>query len=342
MSIFLLGRGGAAPGATLFLTRAGAGPILLPVSRGAIAAMSTGSQHPSSRIAVVVCSIGRPACLQFLAHRLNRQTRLPDRIVFVVTRPEDAAMGQVPAPAVRPEVVISPKGSAHQRNRGLALVEQDCDLVVFFDDDFVPSAHALADMEEAFAAMPDVNGMTGFLVADGIAGPGIAPADAAARIDRWDAARAGQGRGVPTTVEVNGLYGCNMVYRTRAIRGLRFDENLPLYAWLEDIDFAARVPGRRVRTDAFAGVHCGVKAGRDGAGKRLGYSQVVNPFYLWRKGTVTARFALRMGLRNLLANHVYALRPEPWIDRAARARGNWLGLADIVRGRAAPGRILGF
>lgn len=331
----------------------------------------------ATRMAVLVCSVGRPDHLRFLVARLNRQSRLPDRIVLIVTRPEDAPAGGLPArdaeaasptpggpaapgatdaheialdpagvgfagrPAVVPEVLIAPKGLPRQRNAGLARVEADCDIVVFFDDDFVPGGDALAGIEAAFAALPDVNGMTGLLIADGIGGPGFTPQAAALRVDDWDAARpVSQSRPQPVTLDRPGLYGCNMAYRAAAIRGLRFDERLPLYAWQEDIDFAARVPGRRVFTDAFAGVHCGAKSGRETAGRRLGYSQMVNPFYLWRKGTMTGGFALRIGLRNFAANHIYAMRPEPWIDRIGRARGNWIGLVDIARGRADPERIL--
>ena len=77
---------------------------------------------------------------------------------------------------------------------------------------------------------------------------------------------------------------------------LRFDEGLPLYGWQEDIDFAARVArqgGALARTDAFAGVHCGVKTARS-RGLPIGYSQVANPLYLVRKGTMRPR-ATRSG-----------------------------------------------
>jgi hypothetical protein len=35
-----------------------------------------------------------------------------------------------------------------------------------------------------------------------------------------------------------------------------------------------------------------------------------------------------------------ALRPEPWVDRRGRARGNWLAMFDLLRGRVVPERIL--
>ena len=138
-----------------------------------------------------------------------------------------------------------------------------------------------------------------------------------------------------------GLYGCNMAYRRDAIAGHRFDERLPLYGWQEDVDFAARVSAGRPlgRAEGVRGVHRGVSRGRS-PGLRIGYSQVANPHYLVRKGTLPVGFALRLVARNLAANHWRAPRPEPWIDRAGRVRGNWRALGDLVRGRLDPGRIV--
>ncbi|MFX5968694.1 hypothetical protein ABTE68_20020, partial [Acinetobacter baumannii] len=49
-----------------------------------------------------------------------------------------------------------------------------------------------------------------------------------------------------TLRDIEGLYGCNMVYRAASIAGLAFDERLKLYGWQEDIDFAVQA-GRRGR-----------------------------------------------------------------------------------------------
>jgi hypothetical protein len=82
-----------------------------------------------------------------------------------------------------------------------------------------------------------------------------------------------------------------------------------------------------------------VKFGR-GSGLRLGYSQVVNPVYLGRKGTYPWNRALRSIARHLLLNLLRSPFPEPWVDRWGRLRGNALGLWDLLRGRAHPGRVL--
>jgi hypothetical protein len=44
--------------------------------------------------------------------------------------------------------------------------------------------------------------------------------------------------------------------------------------------------------------------------------------------------------RNLLANHIKSLRPEPYIDRRGRLYGNWVGIMHLATGRADPARML--
>ena len=80
-----------------------------------------------------------------------------------------------------------------------------------------------------------------------------------------------------------------MSIRTSAIGALRFDERLPLYGWQEDIDFTSqlRASGRVVGLNTLNGVHLATKSGRI-SGMKFGYSQIANPVYLVRKGTMPA------------------------------------------------------
>ena len=137
-------------------------------------------------------------------------------------------------------------------------------------------------------------------------------------------------------------YGCNMAFRMSAARavGARFNECLPAYGWLEDVDSCRRLlpQGRIVRSNRLRGVHMGVKGGRV-PGVRLGYSQIANPIHLMGRKTMGPLAALNHMGRNLAANSVKSLRPEPWIDRPGRLRGNLIAIGDLVRGRLDPGRI---
>ncbi len=83
----------------------------------------------------------------------------------------------------------------------------------------------------------------------------------------------------------------------------------------------------------------GLKAGRV-SGERFGYSQIVNPLYLIRKGTVPAAFALPLMGRNIAANLVRSMWPESYIDRRGRLRGNLIAIAHVLSGRIEPEYIL--
>jgi hypothetical protein len=289
----------------------------------------------TARVAVVVASSGRPAALAGLGRQLARQSHPPHRVVFSVTGPADLPADPFPGAIV----ATGSPGLPAQRNRGLAAVLDDCDAVAFFDDDYLPSVRALAGIAGFFARHPGHAGINGHLIADGINSPGIAYDAAMALVAAYD--RAPPPDDDAPGPDLRGLYGCNMAFRAAAIGAARFDERLPLYGWQEDIDFAAQLlpRGRLARTRAFAGVHCGLKGGRT-SGLRLGYSQVANPLYLARKGTMRPGYSLRLIARNLVANHARALAQEPWVDRRGRLRGNWLALRDAALGRAAPENIL--
>ncbi|CCA94059.1 glycosyltransferase family 2 protein [Novosphingobium sp. PP1Y] len=286
-------------------------------------------------VAVVVASLGRPDLIRQFQILMERQTSSPDILMFSVVSAADLPPGLEESTRLR--VIRGSKGLCAQRNRALDWLKARFDIIVFYDDDFVPSKFSIQNIRAFFAEHPQVAGATGKVLADGINGAGISFGEAM-QIVRAHEKR----RFAPNCIVrgLRGLYGCNMAYRTTAIGEHRFDERLRLYAWQEDIDFAASVGtnGRLVQTFAFSGVHRGVKLGRT-PGLKLGYSQIINPSYLVRKGTMSRRFAARLMLRNLAANHLKALRPEPWVDRAGRMKGNWIGLFDLIRGNLTPERI---
>lgn len=290
------------------------------------------------RIAVGIATRGRPEILRETLRELERQTHLPARIVVSHVVWTDVAGSGSPVPGLpQIEFLAGQPGIARQRNVILDAVT-DCDVVLFLDDDFLPDPHYIEATLAAFGQDPNIVVTTGRLLADGARGPGISVVAGRTTLAcvSADASR-------PAIAPTFNGYGCNMAVRMAVVRrhALRFDERLPLYAWYEDVDFSRRVGrhGKVVAVTAAAGVHLGVKGGRT-SGRRLGYSQVVNPLYLWRKGTYPLAQALRSVGRHLLVNGVRSLRPEPWIDRRGRLAGNSLALLDVVRGRAAPERIL--
>ncbi|MFN6999893.1 glycosyltransferase family 2 protein [Elioraea tepidiphila] len=286
------------------------------------------------RLAVGIATRNRPAILAETIAELSRQTRAPDAILVCHVGPED--VGDLPAK--RPDIIFLTTTAGLPRQRNAILDATDADILLFLDDDFLAAPAYLAVLEAVMLAHPDCVVATGTVIADGAKGPGISVEEGRAIL----AADTPPADPRAVTPHFNG-YGCNMAVRMRVVRehGVRVDEALPLYAWYEDIDFT-RALGRHgtiLRLAGARGVHLGVKQART-PGLRLGYSQVANPVYLARKGTFPWSHAIPSAARHTLINAVRSLAPEPHVDRFGRFRGNLLALWDLLRGRAAPGRVL--
>lgn len=181
--------------------------------------------------------------------------------------------------------------------------------------------------------MPEVVGITGELLADGIHSRGYSVEEGLSLIAKAAARN-------PGIQPRQALYGCNMAIRLGAAEGMRFDEALPLYGWQEDIDFTYRLGrrGRLISTGRVTGVHLGTKGGRT-SGKRLGYSQVANLVYLWRKGSMQPGLGERLLRQNLASNFFRSIRPTPHIDHRGRLLGNLIALRDWATGRIDPRKI---
>jgi GT2 family glycosyltransferase len=289
----------------------------------------------SLNITVGIATTGRPGILARTVELLSHQSRAADAILVCPARDEDVDRSMLQgAPGIL--VVRGNLGLPAQRNTLLSGAGE-ADVLVFFDDDFFPEDTYLQAIEDLFRREPDVVMATGTVVADGILGPGLSPEQARRHLDEVGP------KPLEHLEEVYNGYGCNMSVRMTSVRTLdiKFDEALPLYGWLEDVDFSRRLAaaGRIVRSNLLRGVHLGNKAGRS-SGVRLGYSQIANPLNMVRKGTMERGRAYKQIGRNILANAVKTLRPEPWVDRRGRLIGNLRGAVDAVRGQLDPQQIL--
>jgi GT2 family glycosyltransferase len=289
------------------------------------------------RIGVGIATRGRAKILRETLAQLGKQTRKPDRIVVCHTVTDDVA-GCGSSPGV--EFIVAQPGLTRQRNRLIEAVN-DCDVLLFLDDDFFVSSQYVAITLAAFETNNTVVATTGMPISDGIKGPGIGTGRALQLIAD-DVGQRDPGAASDMMTVPHG-YGCNMAIRLAVVRrhDIRFDERLPLYGWSEDVDYTHRLGrhGRIVKLARARGVHLGTKQARS-PGRNLGYSQVANPIYLWKKGSYSWGRALRSVGRNLVANAVRSVRPEPWIDRRGRLLGNGRAFADWLQGRMAPERVL--
>jgi GT2 family glycosyltransferase len=281
------------------------------------------------RIGLIIASYGRPELVRQLLSSIERQARVPDETVLSVVTEKDFEAA-LPSD-LQVNVVYSSPGLCAQRNKGLAFLQDRVDVVLFIDDDFWMSTTYVGELERIFSENPDVVAATGLVLADGATTPGISVAEAKKCLEDHRPASTVRIRDVPDT------YGCNMAFRAGKIRDLQFDERLPLYGWQEDVDFSAQLRGRGriIATNLMWGVHLGAKKGKI-SGLRFGYSQVINPLFIFRKGNMSLQRALFLIVKNIIANVVKSAFPERYIDRRGRLKGNMIGLRHAAIGKLDP------
>lgn len=285
------------------------------------------------KVAIAICSVSRPDILMTTLRRLATLVPCPDDVVLVVSEENDLPDLTELNGKINVQIAFSMKGLTRQRNCAIQMLSNRSDILFFIDDDYWPALNAVKGLKSVFERNPDVVGVTGQVLLDGISEGGLGHHDALKALDRFD-----ENARDLVERETWSLYGCNMAFRTKAIGVTRFDENLPLYGWQEDVDFSARLPGKKLYSNRVSGVHLGVANGRETSGARLGYSQVANVIYLWRKGSLPTHYAMRQVTRNLGANFIKILWSEGWIDRRSRAFGNIWAIWDLFLGRIHPTR----
>ena len=287
-------------------------------------------------IAIAIATSGRRHLLTETVGYMAGQTRPADEFIICPAKAEDADEGALRQLVPSLKIVTGPIGSSHQRNTIIA--SSNADIIIFFDDDFLPALDYLEKLEHLFTDNSDIVVATGDVLADGILGPGL-------EFHKGVSILEGE-RNAVVTISIsptfNG-YGCNMAVRLAPVRryGLKFDENLPFYAWLEDLDFSRQLApyGRVVKASNLRGVHLGTKVGRS-PGVRLGYSQIANRVHIMGKGNMSWWQAWRGAFNNITANLLKSFRPEPWVDRRGRLKGNFIALSDLLLGRLDTKKII--
>ena len=270
-----------------------------------------------TRLAVVVPTRNRPEELSTLLASLGEQTLRPDLVVVVDGSDDD----------LRPQVhtivqngwsdarYIShwPPSAAAQRNRGLDVVLDHCDLVALIDDDLTLDRRAFEDACSEIAGAPSDFIGFGFNPADEDArrgygrlkGSGLAkrlgmysdrigavtPSGWHTRLVRVDA---------PT--EVEWLLSGAVIWKAAAIRQTRFDEFFVQYSYLEDLEFSlqARRLGRFLALSSASFLHKPAPGGRKSR-FWFGRIEIRNRRYIVRKhGLSITRFWMGAVVRSVM------------------------------------------
>ncbi|MBL8927054.1 MAG: hypothetical protein JNM77_12555 [Pseudonocardia sp.] len=290
-------------------------------------------------VAIVLASAGRPVLLAEAVRTCSEQRGVD--FTGVVSVPDEQSLPSDRSALTGWRVEIGARGLAAQRNAGLDALDigsaDGVDVVAFFDDDALLRPDYLINAVRFLDTHPDVLGLTGRVLLDGATSHEIDRDVAAAALVRSD-----EQLTTGTWRLTRELYGCNFVVRVGAVPDMRFDVRLPLYSWLEDHDFARRLAARGpiAKVDDCVIVHRAAASGGRQAHVRLGYSQVMNPVYLQRKGSFPVWLATQQVLRPVAKNVALAAigRSASW--RRERLRGNVTAACDIVKGRLTPERIV--
>jgi len=289
------------------------------------------------KLAVVIASANRATALEETVSCVLRQSRRPAEIVLSVPQGE----GHVSASTARlPDVKIirGEVGLTRQRNRAVDALAAEIELVAFLDDDVELRNDYLSAIARAFCERPDVVFLRGHMVVNGLACNGSERTRARALLA--DDMRVHAGDQAPLQLDLItsiDAYGATMSVRRAAFDVVRFDERLPLYGYMEDLDFAQQCAhiGKLAYCHNARLVHLFMPSGRI-PGIRMGFSQVANPLYLWRKGTLPSRVLCRVLMRHLAANALKSMLPRQPIDRRGRLLGNLMALRSAALGRVAP------
>jgi GT2 family glycosyltransferase len=186
---------------------------------------------------VALCTRDRLEHLRRCLASIAAQSAPPRRVVVVNGgRPLDSL-------GVEVEIVDVEPGLPRQRNVALDIL--DGDLVAFFDDDVELRPDYLKRVRTWFAEHPATVGVGGHIDND------IPFSAASSAFRRAFSLSAGDGFLLPSgdviylqrptaPTRVQAVPGSNMVWRRAALDGLRFDEALEGYAYMEDVDFSLR------------------------------------------------------------------------------------------------------
>lgn len=290
-------------------------------------------------VSVVICSVNRPVILHDTVASIAGQTHMPIEILIVVPAKQHVLEETLAIPGVR--LVLGALGLPAQRNAGLDQINPKCDLLVFFDDDIELTASYIEEMVALFSGNQQIVISSGRLLHDGGRGAIINREEARVLCEHYEQSRPESSDA--RYISSNSAYGCNMVVHYATAKNVRFDEGLPLYAWLEDRDYSHRLTNglhAPVEFNSAVAVHLGSRSGRIG-GVRMGFSEIVNPIYLWIKNRTFSipYIVIQYWLRCLAGNVLGVLGRDPEYDRIGLLKGNLLGFLHLLSGHCDPSHI---
>lgn len=280
---------------------------------------------------VIIPTRRRAAIVADTVKMLEQQCVLPSEVILSGSEASDLPTVHSHCFPVR--TILGPAGSSAQRNSAIDAVNGASACVTFLDDDVELAPNYLEQVQHVFAAQPELLAFDGTIIADGRKLGGMPRSQAQALLQSHC-----EEDGPLILPPVGGsLAGGDLNVRTVVLEKVRFDERLVAYGYLEDADFSLRISqlGTIGRCNRCMLVHLAVSMGRV-SGFRFGISQIVNPYYLYKKGLIGSlpRVAGHFWTRALSANFMgcFSRNEQRLFDRRGRLLGNIVGLAELLRG----------
>ncbi len=293
---------------------------------------------PTKRFAAVVASKGRAGILRETLESIQRLNGAP-KIVVVVPRVTDlcdlSAYPEI-------ETIVGPDGATFQRNAGIAALNlDDLDIVFFFDDDVEVHPEYLTRVGAMMDACPEIVAGSGRALRDG----GVTREEARSAVACWQATGENHLR---TEGKHWVLYGCNMFIRAAVLKDVRFDENLPSFAFAEDYEISIRL--RRIgivgRLNNAVCAHLKAPSGRAHL-RRVSYAMIANNLYFLHNGSVhlphgkaRLRFLYLAFIQVPFLEVMRQCRGMPWNSRMQWWEGCARAWIDMGRGHCTPSAIL--
>jgi GT2 family glycosyltransferase len=275
----------------------------------------------------IICSTGRPQILHETLISMQGLKPGLSSIYVSVAADSDVLEKSLALPGVK--CLIAPRGAASQRNAALRALRSTPEIIFFFDDDIEVAPNHVEAYAECFQSDQNIILATAIDLRPRITN--IAREDAKLIIESVRSSKTDLYRDFRTA------YGASMAVRGTILGRVWFDENLPLYSFLEDYDFAlsCRAFGRCVLVRSAKYVHLETSSGRV-SNTRRGYSEVVNAFYIARKHGTGLRPRMILGCLRRTARSITSI-PK---DGPTRFRGHVKGWKDVLLGNSDPRKIL--
>lgn len=261
---------------------------------------------------IIIATYNRKDDLKVCIESILNQEELPDNLIIVDSSDKNDDREEIRNYVSSINLIniiyitTNEKGSSVQRNIGLDKISKNCKVVTFLDDDIVLEKNYIAEIKKAFKDS-NIVGISGFLFKDGQT-VNTLPDDTTKRI-------------------TDSLYGCNMSFRRNAIGDIRFDENLRLYAFMEDWDFSYRV-GKKGNLYFIYGaraIHNASPKGRIN-NKKFGFMLIANRYYVYKKNNILSLNDYVYFIMCILKNCILSFKKS----RREKAIGAIIGFYKVV------------